>query len=97
VTLHTAVSRKAPAEPGRLRDFIDVALTDMVGGLDQNDCLVRTKDRRWLGAGEAVVTKDTISGWDGMSLEVIETSDWVEIDADQRIVKVTKRKEWRAG
>jgi hypothetical protein len=46
----------------------------------------------------AVVTRcPAVTDLDQDPLTVIETGDWVEIDGDQGIVKVTKRQERPAG
>ncbi|HXJ15572.1 MAG TPA: DUF126 domain-containing protein [Candidatus Polarisedimenticolia bacterium] len=47
--------------------------------------------------GAVVTHSPAVTDLDQDPLKVIETGDWVEIDADQGIVKVTKRKERSAG
>ena len=50
------------------------------------------------GRRGAVVTRcPAVTDLDQDPLTVIETGDWVEIDGDQGIVKVTKRQERPAG
>jgi len=46
-----------------------------------------------IALGAVVTHSAAVTDPDQVPLKVIETSDCVEIDADQEIVKVTKRKE----
>jgi len=50
-----------------------------------------------IALGAVVTHSPAVTDLDQDPLKVIETGDWVEIDADQGIVKVTKRQERPAG
>jgi len=50
-----------------------------------------------IALGAVVTHSPAVTDLDQDPLKVIETGDWVEIDADQGIVKVTKRQERLAG
>ena len=50
-----------------------------------------------IALGAVVTHSPAVTDLDQDPLKVIETGDWVEIDADQGIVKITKRRERPAG